>query len=174
MNILYGYAPNGEIERINITLPTAIGNTWVTESGAAEHDIFPITGSAPAYDAATQRIAGPSYQLDGREIKRIYTVVAIPLEEIAAKVIAEITEKTQARLDAFARTRQYDDIKSLSDYAGDADPIFDAEGTYGKTVRSQTWRTLINYMAEVKVGAKPMPSGYADVEPLLPILEWPA
>lgn len=174
MNILYGYAPNGEIERINITLPAAIGNAWVTESGAAAHGLYPITGSEPAYNAETHRLTGPAYQLDGGEIRRIYAVEEIPLEEIATRIIAEITEKTQARLDAFARTRMYDDIKSLSDYAGDDDPVFNAEGTYGKAKKSQTWRTLINYMEEVKAGTKPMPSSFSDVEPLLPVLEWPA
>lgn len=173
MSTLYGYAPNGEIERINLRLPAAIGNTWVTADGAAAHGLFPITGSEPTYDVATQRLVGPSYQLDAGEIKRIYTVEEIPLGEIAARIIAEITEKAQARLDAFARTRHYDDIKSLSDYAGDPDPVFNAEGTYGKQVRSQTWRVLIDYMAEVAAGTKPMPSGFADVEPLLPVLEWP-
>lgn len=174
MSTLYGYAPNGEIERINITLPAAIGNAWVTESGAAEHGLFPITGNEPIYDATTHRCTGPAYQLDGGEIKRIYTVEEIPLEEMAARVVAEITEKTQARLDAFARTRNYDGILSLCTYATSTVPKFAAEGQCGVNSRDATWATLYSILAEVEAGTRPVPSGYADVEQDLPALAWPA
>jgi hypothetical protein len=92
MSTLYGYAPNGEIERINLRLPAAIGNTWVTADGAAAHGLFPITGSEPTYDVATQRLTGPTYQLDGGEIKRIYAVEDLSIDELAAKT----TEKVDA------------------------------------------------------------------------------
>lgn len=93
--------------------------------------------------------------------------------DAANRLIESISIATQKRLDDFARTRYYDDIKSLSDYAGDADPIFDAEGTYGKSVRSQTWRTLFNIMDQVRAGARSMPTSYADIEAELPSLQWP-
>lgn len=91
----------------------------------------------------------------------------------ANRLVESITIRTQKRLDDFARARHYDDIKSLSDYAGDADPVFDAEGTYGKSVRSQTWRTLLNIMAAVSAGTRAMPTSYEDIEAELPALQWP-
>lgn len=94
--------------------------------------------------------------------------------DAANRLIESITTRTQKRLDDFARTRYYDDIKSLSDYAGDADPVFDAEGTYGKSVRSQTWRALLNIMAAVRAGTRTMPTCYEDIEAELPVLQWPS
>lgn len=86
---------------------------------------------------------------------------------------ASIVAATQARLDDFARTRGYDDIKSASDYAGCSVPKFDVEGTYCRDARALTWAKLYDMLAEVQAGTRPMPSGYADVEPELPALTWP-
>lgn len=89
------------------------------------------------------------------------------------KLISDITAAIQNRLDNFARTRNYDDIKSLSDYAGDTDPIFNSEGSYGKSLRSQTWRTAITILEDIKAGRRPLPSGYEDLAPELPEMRWP-
>lgn len=91
-------------------------------------------------------------------------------EEIQAEIVAA----TQARLDAFARTRHYDDIKSASDYAGCSVPRFDAEGTYCRDARAETWEALYTMLAEVQAGTRPMPAGFADIEPELPTLAWPS
>ena len=80
---------------------------------------------------------------------------------------------TQARLDAFARTRQYDDIKSASDYAGCSVPKFDIEGTYCRDARALTWDALYRILGEVQAGTRPVPTGFADIEPDLPPLVWP-
>lgn len=86
---------------------------------------------------------------------------------------SEIVTATQQRLDAFARTRNYDGILSLCTYATDTNPKFAAEGQYGVTARSATWATLYTILAEVEAGIRPVPSGYADIEPDLPALAWP-
>jgi hypothetical protein len=99
--------------------------------------------------------------------------VFAPPVKSAEEVRAEILAKVDARLNDFAQSRIYDDIKSLASYAGDPDPTFNAEGTYGQTVRSQTYRTLYTILADVQSGARPMPSGYAEIEPELPPLAWP-
>ena len=94
------------------------------------------------------------------------------VREVAA-IQAEIVAATQERLDAFARTRHYDDIKSASDYAGCTVPKFDIEGTYCRNIRALTWDALYTMLAEVEAGTRPMPSGFADVESELPALVWP-
>lgn len=88
-------------------------------------------------------------------------------------LLDDIVRQTQERLDAFARTRYYDDIKSACTYAGCSVPKFNAEGTYCRDARAQTWDKLYDMLAEVQAGTRPMPSGFADVEPELPVLEWP-
>jgi hypothetical protein len=89
------------------------------------------------------------------------------------QIMAEIVEATQKRLDDFARTRNYDNILSACTYATSTVPKFQAEGQYCVNARDNTWAALYAILAEVQAGTRPMPSGYADIEPMLPVLEWP-
>ena len=89
------------------------------------------------------------------------------------QVQAEIVTATQERLDDFARTRSYDGVLSLCTYASSPNPKFKAEGQYGVEARDATWSKLYEILAEVQAGTRPMPSGYADIEPELPPLVWP-
>lgn len=84
-----------------------------------------------------------------------------------------IVKQTQNRLDAFARTRNYDGILSLCTYATSTVLKFQTEGQYGVSARDATWAKLYEMLAEVEAGTRPMPSGFADVEPELPSLIWP-
>lgn len=79
----------------------------------------------------------------------------------------------QKRLDDFALSRGYDDIKSAVDYAGDEDAEFDKEGTYCKRMRSRHWRTCYQILGEVEAGVRSMPT-FEDVMAQMPLLEWPA
>lgn len=108
----------------------------------------------------------------GTQVNRIYVVEDISVEELKDKLIAEVTEAVQKRLDDFAKTRNYDGILSACTYATDPNPTFAAEGQYCVTVRSQTWATLYTIMAEVESGVRPMPSKFADIEADLPVLTW--
>jgi len=85
----------------------------------------------------------------------------------------EIVVQTQQRLDSFAQTRNYDGILSACTYASDPDPQFRLEGQYCVDARSATWAKLYEILAEVEAGTRPMPTGYADIEPELPPLAWP-
>lgn len=134
----------------------------------------------PPFDPMTQEcVAAPPALVDGAWV-RGWSVFALSLEvlaerqqEAAAAVQAQIVMATQARLDAFAQTRGYDDIKSLVTYANDPDPVFASEGQYGLQVRSQTWATVRAIRDAVLAGTRPLPSGYAEIEPELPVLAWP-
>lgn len=96
-----------------------------------------------------------------------------PPKPSTAEIQKNIVQATQQRLDDFARTRNYDNIMSACTYATSTVPRFAAEGQYCVTARDNTWATLYQILDEVKAGTRPMPSGYADIEPLLPVLEWP-
>lgn len=92
----------------------------------------------------------------------------------AEELIKEVTDATQARLDAFAKTRNYDGILSACTYATSSVPKFATEGQYCVSARDVTWAALYGIMAEVQTGTRPMPTGFTDIEPELPALEWPA
>ena len=85
-----------------------------------------------------------------------------------------IVAQTQQRLDDFAKTRSYDGILSACSYSGSPTVKFDTEGQYCVTQRDATWTTLISMFDEVQAGTRPAPTSYADVEPYLPPLVWPA
>ena len=85
----------------------------------------------------------------------------------------EAIGKVQQRLDDFARTRGYDGIMSACTYATSTNAKFAAEGQYCVGARDATWATLYQILDEVLAGTRPMPTGYADIEPELPVLEWP-
>jgi len=108
--------------------------------------------------------------------EQVWTVRDKTAEEIAAdqqRIQADITEATQQRLDDFAQTRNYDDIKSACDYAGCSVTSFSVEGQYCKDKRAETWAKLYEILGEVQAGTRPMPTGYADIEAELPALSWP-
>lgn len=97
----------------------------------------------------------------------------VPPQKTPEEVQAEIVAATQERLDAFARTRNYDDIKSACGYAGCSVVKFDTEGSYCRDARAETWAVLYGLLGEVEAGTRPMPAGFAEIEPLLPALVWP-
>jgi len=89
-----------------------------------------------------------------------------------AKVKAEITQAVQQRLDAFAQTRNYDNILSACTYASSTVPQFAYEGQQCIDLRDATWGKLYQIMQEVEAGQRPMPAGYADIEAELPACVW--
>lgn len=110
----------------------------------------------------------------------VSTTVPFSAAEVAAASVASaatlqssIVAAAQKRLDDFAKTRNYDGILSLCTYATSSVTKFATEGQYGVNVRDLTWATLYTIMDQVQAGTRPMPTGYTDVEPLLPALSWP-
>ena len=94
---MYALIENGEITRINITLPTSIGNTSIPKgaTGLEAFGLYPIVGDEPAV-TERQRIAGPQYVFDGAQVNRVYSVEAIPDEEKAGQVRSERNTKLAA------------------------------------------------------------------------------
>ena len=86
---------------------------------------------------------------------------------------AMVVQATQERLDDFARTRNYDGILSACTYATSMVPKFATEGQYAVQVRDATWAALYALLAEVQAGTRAAPESFDDVQPLLPVLEWP-
>lgn len=140
--------------------------------------VFPTP--APAHDAMTQTVRESAPGLVNGGYEQQWEILPLAAEQIAANqeakakaVFLEIQYNIQKRLDVFAQTRMYDDIKAAADYAGDEDPIFNAEGSYAKVLRSRTWRAATNIMQAVMQGTRPMPAGFAEIEAELPEMTWP-
>lgn len=140
--------------------------------------VFPTP--APAHDAVTHFVREIAPELVEGNYEQRWEVYALSQEQAAANQAAfnrtrfnQIVAQAQARLDAFARTRNYDGILSLCTYATSPTAKFAAEGQYGVEARDATWAALYAMLAEVQAGTRPMPSGFADVEPELPELAWP-
>lgn len=92
----------------------------------------------------------------------------------AKRLIQSIVDATQARLDDFARTRNYDSILSLCTYATSTLEKFRVEGQYGVDARDATWGKVYQILADIDAGVRPAPNGFYDIESELPVLAWPA
>ena len=94
---MYALIENGEITRINVELPTSIGNTSIPKgaTGLEAFGLYPITGDEPIH-TDRERIAGPQYVFDGAQVNRVFTVEAIPDAERAGQVRADRNAKLSA------------------------------------------------------------------------------
>ena len=150
----------------------------MSEDDIASVGVLPVAQSDPPnFDPLTQKAVETAPALmDGQWVQQWTVEPLTPQEQqaVALRIKQEIVDATQKRLDDFARTRNYDNILSACTYATSTVPKFQADGQYCVTARDATWATLYQVLAEVEAGTRPMPSGYADIEPLLPVLEWPA
>lgn len=100
-------------------------------------------------------------------------VVPAVIDPTPDEMKIDILRAAQRRLDDFAQTRSYDGIMSAATYTASTNPQFAAEAAYAVQIRDETWTRLYELLAEVESGARPVPAGYADIEPLLPTPTWP-
>ena len=106
-----------------------------------------------------------------------YPLIVTPIPEVPPTPVQlqkAFTDAIQARLDAFARTRNYDGILSACSYVTDPNPRFASDGQTCVNKRSETWTAAYAILAEVEAATRPMPSSIADIEQDLPVLVWPA
>lgn len=90
------------------------------------------------------------------------------------QIISAFTAQIQARLDVWARTRNYDGILSACTYATSGVAKFAAEGQRAVDLRDQTWAAAYTILDDVLANRRSMPASIADIEDDLPALEWPA
>ncbi len=159
--------------------PDASFPVSMTDEQLAEFGVVRVmvTGQ-PSHDPLTQSVeqAQPAFVQANNRWEQQWTVRAATADEIAARKQAlqsDIVRQTQQRLDDFAKTRGYDGIMSACTYATSPTQKFADEGQYCVTQRDATWSALYQMLAEVEAGTRPIPSGFADIEPDLPALTWP-
>lgn len=151
----------------------------LTPETLAGFGMVPVISTGAQYDSATQvaELNGCVFNTERNRWETAWTVRSKTVEELAADqqtLQDTIVAATQARLDTFAATRNYDGILSACTYATSPTQIFAAEGQYCVTARDATWAKLYQILTEVQLNLRPMPAGYADIEAELPALEWPA
>ena len=91
---MYALIENGEITRYNIDLPTTVGNTSIPRgaTGLDAFGLYPIVGDEPSH-TDRERIAGPKYVFDGKQVNRVFTVETIPDAEKAGQIRSERDSK---------------------------------------------------------------------------------
>lgn len=166
-----------DVRRANpqTSLPAVFSDVVMASFGAQR--VFFST--PPAYNENTHALEEglPIFDQEAQRWAQVWSVRDLSADEKSRRANAVqqmIVDAVQQRLDDFARTRNYDSILSACTYATSAVPKFKAEGQCCVDARDNTWAVLYGYMAEVQAGTKPMPSGFSDVESLLPVLAWPA
>jgi hypothetical protein len=150
-------------ERCENGEPELVGATWVPAE-VVEGEVLPEGEE-------------PNGEWVGGTWTQRWSVVALSAAESAAYVASvkqQITALVQSRLDDFAKTRDYDNVLSACSYATSTHAKYGVEGQYCVAAREATWDAVYQVMAEVQAGTRPMPTGYADIEPLLPALVWPS
>lgn len=153
----------------------------LTPEQAEQFRVHPLTPTeAPTYDPITHGVRAAAPVKVDNDWHQAWEVYPLPAEDVEANQAAaaqalqqSIVDATQQRLDDFASTRNYDGILSACTYATSAVPKFAAEGQYAVQARDSTWAALYSFLADVQAGTQPVPSGFEDVEPLLPPLAWP-
>lgn len=152
----------------------------LTPEQRAQFNVYEIIETPPpAHDPRIQVAErnGYAYNTDADQWETSWRVRPMTSAEatIYADVLKQnIVDRTQQRLDDFARTRSYDGILSACTYASSKIQKFQIEGQYCVDKRDQTWAALYAIMQSVDAGAMPPPTGFEDIEPLLPELIWPA
>lgn len=133
------------------------------------------TAPKPLFNASTHKLIEGNPSGSSSAWVQTWDVVELSEEEVSKK-IQNLTEKivqaTQDRLDSFARTRNYDGILSACTYATSNVPKFSREGQAAVNLRDATWAALYQILEEVQAGQREAPTGFSDIEHLLPPLEW--
>lgn len=143
----------------------------------SEWGVYPVRPTElPPYNKTTHKLVEITpTQIAGQWVQ-VWDLVPLTAEELQAaarEIQVQIVDATQKRLDDFAHTRNYDSILSACTYATSTVAKFQAEGQYCVEARDATWAKLYEVLAEVEAGARPVPTGFGDIEPELPVLEWP-
>lgn len=156
---------------------TSFRATGPSDSFLTEHDCYKVS-TFKEHDFATEHLETVEPYLDGEFVFTV-DVVTKTSEQLAKEqadkieaLMKDVISGTQARLDAFAATKNYDGILSACTYASDPSLAFAADGQRAVTLRSLTWAKLYEIMAAVQSNQRAVPASFADIEDELPALTW--
>lgn len=92
--------------------------------------------------------------------------------EIVQRVVTLTKLHVQEKLDAFAKTREYDNIGSAASYATSNDLKYKTEGERAVLLRDSTWNAFYAYLAEVQTGVSQVPKSTQEIDARMPVLTW--
>lgn len=169
---MYGIYKNGQFTECvgNVVFSDTVFQSAesLTDEQRIEFDVYHVADYRPELQPLHRYNTEYTYRVDGRTLVRTCGQSPIPDDEVLESVITAV----QLRLDSFAKERNYDGIMSACTYAVDPNPIFNAEGQYCVAARSSTWAACYAILAQVKTGARTMPT-VEQVMSELPTLTWP-
>lgn len=153
----------------------------IRDGKAEQFRVVPLLATEqPSFDPITQTVIRDGCEEVGGQWQYKWRIDALSPEQIEANttanalnIQASIIQAVQARLDTFAQTKFYDGILSACTYATSSIPKFALEGQYAVDARDTTWATATGILEAVLAGTRPVPTGYAEIEPELPVLAWP-
>lgn len=118
------------------SLATAKGLRWL-----------PVVDTLPT-PGAGERLTGPVVTVTDDAVTRVWTAVAIPLEEIKARDSAICVDRVQRQIDATAQGFGYDSIVTAVSYASDpTNPTWQAEGIALRGYRAACWTAAYAYIS---------------------------
>ncbi|MGF6633510.1 hypothetical protein [Paraburkholderia sp. MM6662-R1] len=136
--------------------------TWL-----ADNHVYPVADDIQ-FDALTKRVEVEPY-LDGDVVR---TARAEPVTDDDTIATAYV-DALQRAMDAAARSRGYDDIKSGITYLESSIPTFAAEARAMRDWRDAMWGYGLAEIAAVRSGEKRLPA-LAMFTAGMPQIEWPA
>lgn len=175
--IVYEVMPQtGEFEYAHPTI-RLMGNTTPDENGFFKDCYAMVT-----YEVADKPLPSLLQAAWGEKIRP--TLVAPGQETQPAEIIEvepallraieiQVNLYVKQLLNEFAQQRDYDSIESACNYkdSGNQDWALDALVAIEK--RDQAWQAVIQLLADIKAGQKPLIKSFADIRAVLPELVWP-
>lgn len=145
-----------------------------------------ITHPAIEYIEAVPKLIGQYVQVEHvlrrKSLEAIFELIGlvpehtITIEQVTPELLDAVVvltkERVQQRLDTFAQTRGYDDIKSVCTYITSQIPSYQVEAERAIYLRDLTWSTLYQYLNGILSATTPLPSAYSEIEAVLPALTW--
>jgi len=160
-------------DNTNVSFPAGV----LPDEVVASWGMFPVLITQPSsYDIQKQKAVQGTPELADNKWRQTWSLVEMTqpeIEQTKASIKDSISRAVQKRLDDFAKSRGYDDIKSACDYAGCDVVKYSTEGAYCKNQRARTWEVLYGIFDQADSGIRRLPDNYDAVEPELPALAWP-
>ena len=146
----YCLIKDNAIYKYNVDKPKVV-------TGEAVGIYLPLEDNTPAYDTATQRINGISYDLQADKVVKVYDVVAIPQEEIMTAKAKSAEQAVQTHINAKCVELGYDNENSIAKYLVEGSAFY----TECKAISlwiSDVWVYTHQVQADVVAGLREIPT----------------